>query len=77
MKLKGKERQRIRSFLRKLHIKVMAGGKLDPYCFVGNKDIKKISDLGAELYYDAIERCLKIRNWRKGIRDGTCQPNFQ
>ena len=71
MKLKGRDRQRIRLTLRELGIKIIAGGKLDPYCFVEGKDMKKVSDLGAELYYDAIERCLKIRNWinRRGVEN--------
>ena len=64
MKLKGKDRQRIRSTLRKLGIRVLAGGKLDPYCFMESSDMKKVSNLGAELYFDPIERCMKIKNWR-------------
>jgi len=64
MKLKGKDRQRIRSTLRKLGISIMAGGKLDPYCFLEIKDTTEISNLGAELYFDPMEGCMKIKNWR-------------
>ena len=64
MKLKGKDRQKIRSALKRLGISIMAGGKLDPYCFLENKDMIKVSDLGAKLHFDPIERCMKIKNWR-------------
>lgn len=64
MKLKGKDRQKIRSTLRKLGISIMAGGKLDPYCFLEIKNITEVSNLGAELYFDPMERCMKIKNWR-------------
>lgn len=63
MKLKGKDRQKIRSALRKLGIRIEARGRLDPYCFLYGNSMIDILDLGAELYYDPVERCLKIRNW--------------
>jgi len=64
MKLKGEDRQKIRLALRRLGISIMAGGKLDPRCFLEFKNMIYLSNLGAELYFDPMEKCMKIRNWR-------------